>query len=347
MAQADFLALLNTDYGVCKTNDLSGKQLRHYTFASTSNARALNFIKMLESFKKIDWKKSNVLDVGCAYGGFAIETARLGATSYGIDIIGKNHRLAVENAKNLNLNVEFKLLDATHQEIRTEFRDIKFDVIILNDVLEHVYNTTTLLENLSAIAAPNCMLYFAIPNGTAIKYVGKEGHYDVPGVVLLSPANWQYFMKTPFNAFYRPISYYFALLEYMGFKSITLFDHEFSGNKGNYKKDVLERVEEMNQSLLGFIEECSAPSNNKNDLKNQLRVYIEELNLDLEQMPLEQFRYKYDVNFWKGFAVKSEQTSNAYQSIRTNSPMVGFYIRWLKLRVLNLVKKFLVRSPTV
>lgn len=339
MADADFLTLLNENYRVSSINELSGKQLRHYTFASTSNARAIRFIKMLESFKEIDWKNCNVLDVGCAYGGFAIETAKLGATAYGIDIVERNHRLALENARNLNLNVDFKLLDATHRKIRTEFKDVKFDVIILNDVFEHVYNTATLLENLSAIAAPDCMLYFAIPNGTAIQYVKKEGHYDVPGVVLLSPAYWQYFMKTPFNAYYRPISYYFALFEYMGFRDITLFDYEFSANKNQYKKGVLERVEEMKQSLHIFLEQSDAPEGHKNNLKNQLSVYVEELNLDWDRMSLEQFRYKYDVNFWKGFAVKTDQLSTAYHSIHTNLPLLAFNFKRLKLKVLTLIKK--------
>lgn len=339
MADADFLTLLNQHYNISSINELSGKQLRHYTFASTSNARAIRFIKTLESVKQIDWQNCNVLDVGCAYGGFAIETAKLGATSYGIDIVEKNHRLALENAKSLDLNVDFKLLDATHRKIQTEFEDVKFDVIILNDVFEHVYNTTTLLENLSAIAASNCMLYFAIPNGTAIQYVKKEGHYDVPGVVLLSPANWQYFMKMPFNAFYRPISYYFALFEYTGFKEITLFDYGCNDDKRKYKKDVLERVEEMQQALHVFIGESDAPLGYKNHLKNQIRVYIEELNWDLDQMPLAQFKYKYDIAFWKGFAVKTDQLSNAYNSIHSNTPITRLNLGKLKWKVMNLIKR--------
>lgn len=339
MAEADFLNLLNSHYQISSVNELSGKKLQQYTFASKSNARAIDFIKKLESVKQIDWQNSNVLDVGCAYGGFVIETAKRGATSYGIDIVERNHKLALENAKGLNLKVDFKLLDATQQKIKTEFKDIKFDVIILNDVFEHVYNTATLLENLSAIAAPGCLLYFAIPNGTAIQYVKKEGHYDVPGVVLLSPANWQYFMKTPFNAFYRPISYYFALFEYTGFKDITLFDYEFNPNKDKYKKDVLERVADARQFVHEFIESSDAPQGFKNHLKGQLRVYIEELESDFEHMPIAEFRYKYDIAFWKGFAVKTDQTSNAYRSIHTSMPIIGFNLRRLKWKVVTLVNK--------
>jgi SAM-dependent methyltransferase len=71
-----------------------------------------------------------MLDLGCGYGGAARRYAELGASVTGIDIDADR----ISWARRLAPGVDFRLADAAEQP----FSDEEFELIVSNDVLEHL-----------------------------------------------------------------------------------------------------------------------------------------------------------------------------------------------------------------
>ncbi len=111
--------------------------------------RRINFIKKYKS-------RGNLLDVGCSIGTFLAIAKKHGFDTYGIDI----NKSAVEYAKNLGLNAEVKDLSS--------FKDETFEVIILNDVLEHVENPIKMLKDIKRIMKEDGILEISTPNVDSI-----------------------------------------------------------------------------------------------------------------------------------------------------------------------------------
>ncbi|MBI2673310.1 class I SAM-dependent methyltransferase [Candidatus Woesearchaeota archaeon] len=128
-------------------NEISPKD--YYLENKESEARILerriNFIKKHKS-------KGKLLDVGCSIGTFLAIAKKHGFDAYGIDI----NKSAVEYAKNLGLNAEVKDLSS--------FKDKSFDIVILNDVLEHVENPIKMLKDIKRIMKEDGILEISTPN---------------------------------------------------------------------------------------------------------------------------------------------------------------------------------------
>ncbi|MDR9395787.1 MAG: hypothetical protein RI571_15990, partial [Roseovarius sp.] len=91
------------------------------------------------------------------------------------------------------------------------------NVIIVNDVFEHIYDTASLLKNLSILAAPGCLLYYVVPNGLSTRFVISEGHKKVFGISTVDPDCWQFFISGRARIFYRRWPYFESQFSYFGF----------------------------------------------------------------------------------------------------------------------------------
>ena len=161
----------------------------HFEYAVTANERGRAAAERLSGLLGRGRRRGflrraapRVLDVGCAYGGFLVAFAERGAKVTGIEKDERYVRLAGLNLREHGLDGEVVHGDAG--VARAGFRG-RFELIIANDVLEHVERLDDFLENIAAWLAPGGVAYFEIPNGAWPPYVGKDGHHQLFGVALL------------------------------------------------------------------------------------------------------------------------------------------------------------------
>lgn len=160
----------------------------HFEYAATANERgeraAGRLAGLLPSLQRrgLFAPRPRVLDVGCAYGGFLVAFARRGARVTGIDLDARYVRLAAVNLREQGLDGELVHGDAG--EPHPEFAG-RFDLVIANDVLEHVPRPAAFLSNLRAWLKPGGAAYLEIPNGAWPRYVASDGHHQLFGVTLL------------------------------------------------------------------------------------------------------------------------------------------------------------------
>ena len=182
--------------------------------AHLDNIRQYNFDKIISQIHKIfGGKKVNILDIGCGTGLFMKMAA-----DHGFNILG------IEPNKSM-----FDIASARDLEVREGlFPDVletqqKFDVIILNDVFEHLENIEELLSAISKHLSEGGQLIINLPSAKGIiffiaKYLAIMG-YRRPWDRL-----WQ-------KMFYTPHLHYFStrsLKAFLGNNGFEAHDYKVS-----------------------------------------------------------------------------------------------------------------------
>ena len=88
-------------------------------------------------------KNIKLLDIGCGGGLLSEPMCRLGANVVGIDASKKNIEVAKFHAKKKKLKINYKV--ASPEKLKT---DIKFDVILNMEIVEHVQNIEFFINSL-------------------------------------------------------------------------------------------------------------------------------------------------------------------------------------------------------
>jgi len=161
----------------------------HFEYAVTANdrgRRAADRILHAAPFpsKRLRWlrRRPRVLDIGCAYGGFLVAFAERGARVTGIEVDKRYLDLAQVNLREQGVDAELVEGDATYP--KRWFRG-RFDLLVANDVVEHVISLEGFLGNIRDWLAPGGVAYLEIPNGAQPHYVIADGHYALFGITLL------------------------------------------------------------------------------------------------------------------------------------------------------------------
>lgn len=156
----------------------------YYKFAFTSNIRGWQAIKDIKDIKTITGSK--VLDIGCAYGGFLVAAIRAGASSArGIEINRHLASIAENNIEDHSISdfAAVTIGDALDDKLTESLG--KFDIIICNDVIEHVHDARLLVKNISKLLSPGGIAYLEIPNKRASTFLHKDGHYSLFAITTL------------------------------------------------------------------------------------------------------------------------------------------------------------------
>jgi SAM-dependent methyltransferase len=297
MAYQDFLKALAQGQGIKSVDELLSNHAQRYAFQIKSRERAKDTLDKLEKEFGLKWKGKKVLDVGCAYGSHTIELAKRGAEAVGIDNSAKWLSMAEANARD-EADAAFINCDASARLAREALLPHgPFDIVIVNDVFEHIYDTAGLLENLRALMAPKAMLYFKIPNGLATRHVLKEGHKGVFGVSLLPPDFWGVFVKSPFSIYYRRLECFEALFKQYGFGKINMLHINHDESKEQTQKHITRDLRKIKQhmKLANFKNKVQFKA-----LKGPVQLYAAEVEADLGKMKWNDLFEKYRVTFWEG-----------------------------------------------
>lgn len=114
----------------------------------------------------------HVLDIGCGYGHTAIALARQCKQVTGIEPCREPAMMAQQ------LQQQGKIGNAVfyHATLEGFQTDKQFDLIILDNVLEHLPDQQRALDHIHALLRPGGILYLLVPN----KYWPIEVHYHLP-----------------------------------------------------------------------------------------------------------------------------------------------------------------------
>ncbi len=120
----------------------------------------------------IPFNECRVLDVGCGYGFTAIELARQTREVVGVD---PSHDL-IEEAQREKAKTHLPHLRFLVADVAELSSAEIFDLIVLDNVLEHVHQQFELLKNIATRLAPGGVLFLVCPN----KLWPLEVHYHLP-----------------------------------------------------------------------------------------------------------------------------------------------------------------------
>ncbi|MBL7093924.1 methyltransferase domain-containing protein [candidate division KSB1 bacterium] len=151
-------------------------------------------------FTKI--KNKDVLDIGCGDGGTSLKLTQLGAQVTAIDI-----RPDIFD-KFKNTGVKFIHGSVEHFSFKKE----KFDIIILQDVLEHIPHPETTIQKCKSILSETGIIYISTPNRLSLLNVFGDPHWSLPFVSLLSRKWVRLFVKDIFRKDRRQREDWAALL---------------------------------------------------------------------------------------------------------------------------------------
>jgi 2-polyprenyl-3-methyl-5-hydroxy-6-metoxy-1,4-benzoquinol methylase len=185
--------------------------------------RGENIVKNLSSL--LDKKHRRVLDVGCGFGGGLAAFAKRKFDVTGVEL--DSERAAAARLLLLDQNVRGQICSL--DVYSDAFNELgKFDVIVAENVVEHVNDPRMFLTRLSSCLNQDGIVYLEIPNCQSVQYVSAEPHYSLPLVLLLR----HHSAKAVFHAVvdtkgagyrydvgeYYPLGWYEGLLTALQFK---------------------------------------------------------------------------------------------------------------------------------
>ena len=142
-----------------------------------------------------------ILEIGCAAGGFRLNFSEH-VEYWGVEPV----REAADQARQKNI----KALCGTYDEVCNQIPDAYFDVVVCNDVIEHVADPEAFLFSLKNKLAPNGVLVGSIPNvrfwGNLINLlVRRDWQYEESGV--LDRTHLRFFTAKSFRRLMHDVGY--------------------------------------------------------------------------------------------------------------------------------------------
>jgi 2-polyprenyl-3-methyl-5-hydroxy-6-metoxy-1,4-benzoquinol methylase len=202
--------------GIASADQLSTQERIWFDYADSSNERGETLISSLETHFTGPLRRQRVLDIGCGFGGCAIAAGRRGASVLGIDLSEKNLHLAAANLKDSrDLDVSFAMVDITQDAALTTLG--RFDLIIADNVVEHVSSPAKLIANASLLLNSPGHLYVTAPNARSTQMVASECHYSLCAASLLDPHQAEQLLNQGGALAMRPyeVSHYLDFAQYM------------------------------------------------------------------------------------------------------------------------------------
>lgn len=177
---------------------------------------------------------SKVLEVGCGEGRFCASVPGAGET-WGIE--------PEPSAAATAQNRLYKVLTGTFDAVKGELPLNYFDLVVCNDVIEHMTDHDAFLRQIQDHMAPGCLLLGSLPN---VRFVGnlfnlvvlRDWHYQDAGI--LDRTHFRFFT---FRSLRRS-------LEQAGFSVIRLEGLNKGELRGYSPRTILERL--FKTALLGL-----------------------------------------------------------------------------------------------
>jgi 2-polyprenyl-3-methyl-5-hydroxy-6-metoxy-1,4-benzoquinol methylase len=294
MTYADFVTMHAADLKVTPQALL---QARPLSFPMSTNRRGEELVEFLSRCVEIDLDGKRVLDVGCAYGGLSVALSNAGAKVSGIDVSAKFIKYAEANARE-TAQVDFHVVDASSVGIRKLFEKGSFDLIVINDVLEHIYDTASLVANIDWLLNETGMVYFKVPNAFSPRFALSEGHRKIFGLTLLDPDCWFHLLPKRSSIFYRPLSHFQAIFKHFDLPQMLFVDEERV-----FVRFTLRKLKNQIKEIFDKARDYPYPDAQvKTYLRDGIVRFRDEYLYDVETSGEDFVKFKYGSYFFTGFA---------------------------------------------
>jgi 2-polyprenyl-3-methyl-5-hydroxy-6-metoxy-1,4-benzoquinol methylase len=144
-------------------------------------ARGFYVIDTLHAYVGFDPATARVLDIGCGDAGVLIAMAERGARCAGIEVDEKSLERSRLRASEHGVDVDLR--EGVAEAL--PFPDGSFDLVILDNVLEHVRDQEQTIREIRRVLSPGGLLYLVTPKPFALYSIWNDPHYDLAGLVLM------------------------------------------------------------------------------------------------------------------------------------------------------------------
>ncbi|MEP0854538.1 class I SAM-dependent methyltransferase [Trichocoleus sp. DQ-U1] len=153
---------------------------------NTIDATDVNYLYFVHYIKQIPGYQSfKILDFGCGNGNIVQLMRSEGIDCYGADVFysGASYKTLFENELFKN-----KIIREITENGEIPFEDSYFDIIISNQVFEHINDKESVLKQIERVVKPNGLMYHHFPS----KEVIREGHIGIPMVHWMAKGKFRY-----------------------------------------------------------------------------------------------------------------------------------------------------------
>ncbi|MFT5229877.1 MAG: SAM-dependent methyltransferase [Urechidicola sp.] len=137
--------------------DFHSNRDKYFNLQKTNTDKYI--IPFIEQFKKIE-SSLKVLEVGCRDGGVLHPFLQRGCYITGVEL---SPNMLLEAKKRYSDNIERSEANFIAMDIHDFDSSEKFDIIILKDVIEHVYHHDKLIKKLKTLMSSDGVIYFGYP----------------------------------------------------------------------------------------------------------------------------------------------------------------------------------------
>lgn len=124
---------------------------------------------------------ADVLDIGCGDAGAIIAFAERGARCAGIECFDTSLERGRLRATDHGVTVDLR--KGVAESI--PYPDASFDLVMLDNVLEHVNDRPLTLREVRRVLKPGGILYMVTPKPLSLYSLWNDPHYDLAGLVLM------------------------------------------------------------------------------------------------------------------------------------------------------------------
>jgi SAM-dependent methyltransferase len=130
-------------------------------------------------------KGKSVLDIGCGYGGLLLTMRDAGAASLaGVEVDDCRLHWAKVRLGALGVKADLRLSDICSEEDVHKLSS--YDVILAQDVIEHVMDPSVAIRHISQLLRPNGLVFIQVGNKFSPNQLLHDHHCQLPGLTMLS-----------------------------------------------------------------------------------------------------------------------------------------------------------------
>lgn len=145
-------------------------------------ARGFDIIDTIRAYASdFDPMNARVLDIGCGDAGALIAFAERGAHCAGIETDDKSIARGRLRAREHDVRIAIDKGSAEH----VDCPDGSFDLVMLDNVFEHVRDQEQTLREAKRVLAAGGLLYLVTPKPFSLYALWNDPHYDLAGLVLM------------------------------------------------------------------------------------------------------------------------------------------------------------------
>lgn len=168
------------DDRLARDRGLMAESWRSYSHREIQRGREI--ARMIR--ERIPLEGRRVLDVGCGHGGMLISFAEQGADAVGVEIDDDRFQVGRKRLKDLGIAADYRMQDICAPDALERLGT--FDVIVAQDVLEHVMDPGAAIRSMSLLLRRGGVIYVQVGNKYSFDQLQADHHYRLAGITVLA-----------------------------------------------------------------------------------------------------------------------------------------------------------------